>query len=872
MRAYRLLLRLFPKSFRHEYGGEMSAIFAKRRREAAGAWAVTLLWLETIADTVRDACGVHADLLRQDVGYATRTLLRAKGFAVTSILVMALGVGATTAVFSVADHVLVRPLPFPESTRLVKLWQDDSFRGYSRLELSPAKYRDWKQMATAFSRMAAFTPASMNLTGAGLPERLEGVRATTDLFSTLSVPALLGRTFLPTDAQGPRPVVLGAALWNRLFSGDPNVLGRTVILDETPHVIVGVMPPSFDFPSRTTEFWTTLEFDADAYEDRGNTFLQVIARLAPDVTVEQARAELRLVAAQLERQYPEGNAKTSGTVVRLRDELGAQARLMLLALAGASLCLLLIACMNLAHLLIARALGRRRELAVRVAIGAAPERLVRQLLTESLLVTGCGGVLGVLIAIAATPLIARLVPTSLPIAEMPAVDLRLLGLAAMVTLATSMAFGVFPAVRVARSTRLDALRETTPVGPGRATERLRSGLVVAEIAASVVLLVAAGLLMRALWNVQQVDPGFRTDGVLTMRTALPWPAYQSTARREQFFDRVLTDIRALPAVQTAAYISFLPMVMRGGIWSVTPEGQPDDPAESRMVSLRLVTPGFFDTMQIPLRLGRDVRAGDKLDPATPLVEGVPVPSVAVVSDAFVRDYLPGRKPLGQRFRIGFLEATIVGVVGDIRVRGLERDSEPQVYLPSAAVPDGSLINYTPKDLVIRTAGSIAALAPAVRRIVERADAQQPVSDVRTLSDVVQDEMASRRSQLRVLAAFSGLAVLLAGIGIHGLLAFVVTGRGREIAVRMALGAGSGRILRLILGRGLALAGYGVVLGLAGAYAAGESLQALLAGVSPTDLATFGAAAGLALAMAVAGSLWPALGAMRVDPVSATRTE
>jgi predicted permease len=872
MRAYRLLLHLFPKSFRHEYGGEMSAIFAARRRDAAGPWAVTLLWLVTVADTVRDACGVHADLLRQDVGYATRTLLRAKGFAVTSILVMALGVGATTAVFSVADHVLVRPLPFPESTRLVKLWQDDSLRGYSRLQLSPAKYRDWKQMATGFSSMAAFTSASMNLTGAGLPERLKGALATTELFSTLGVHALLGRTFLSTDADGPRPVVLGAALWNRLFGGDPNVLGRTVILDETPHVIVGVMPPTFDFPSRTTEFWTLFEFDADAYEDRGNTYLDVVARLAPGRTVEEARAELRLIATQLERQYPEGNAKTSATVVRLRDELGSQARLMLLVLAGASLCLLLIACMNLAHLLVARALGRRRELAVRVAIGAAPERLVRQLLTESLLVTGCGGALGVLIAIAATPLIARLVPTSLPIAEMPGVDLRLLGLAAMVTLATGVAFGVLPAIRVARSTQLDALRESAPVGAGRATERLRSGLVVAEIAASVVLLVAAGLLMRALWNVQQVDPGFRTEGVLTMRTALPWPAYRSTARREQFFERVLTDIRGLPEVQAAAYISFLPMVMRGGIWAVTPDGQPVDPAESRMVSLRLVTPGFFDTLQIPLREGRDVRPGDTLDPKTPLVESVPVPSVAVVSAGFVRDYLPGGKPLGQRFRIGFLEATIVGVVGDIRVRGLERDSEPQVYLPSAAVPDGSLMNYTPKDLVIRSAGSTAALAPAVRQIIQRADPQQPVSDVRTLGEVVEDEMASRRAQLRVLAAFSGLAVLLAGIGIHGLLAFVVTGRRREIAVRMALGAGSGRILRLVVGRGLVLAGCGVVLGLAGAYAAGASLQALLAGVSPTDLPTFGGAAGLALAMALCGSLWPALGALRVDPVSATRAE
>ena len=546
---------------------------------------------------------------------------------------------------------------------------------------------------------------------------------------------------------------------------------------------------------------------------------------------------------------------------------------MLLALAGASLCLLLIACMNLAHLLVARALGRRRELAVRVAIGAAPERLVRQLLTESLLVTGCGGALGVLIAIAATPLIARLVPTSLPIAEMPALDLRLLGLAAMVTFATGIAFGVLPAFRVARSTRLDALRETTPVGPGRATERLRSGLVVAEIAASVVLLVAAGLLMRALWNVQQVDPGFRTDGVLTMRTALPWPAYRSTARREQFFDRVLTDIRALPGVQVCR-LHQLPAdgdarrhlvgharrtVRRPGRVA---HGQPSTG------DARLFRRACRSRCGWAATCGRATSSIRRRHWS----KASPCPSVAVVSAAFVRDYLPGGKPLGQRFRIGFLEATIVGVVGDIRVRGLERDSEPQVYLPSAAVPDGSLINYTPKDLVIRSAGSTAALAPAVRQIIQRADPQQPVSDVRTLGDVVEDEMASRRAQLRVLAAFSGLAVLLAGIGIHGLLAFVVTGRRREIAVRMALGAGSGRILRLVVGRGLALAGCGVVLGLGGAYAAGASLQALLAGVSPTDLPTFGGAAGLALAMALCGSLWPALGALRVDPVSATRAE
>jgi predicted permease len=372
--------------------------------------------------------------------------------------------------------------------------------------------------------------------------------------------------------------------------------------------------------------------------------------------------------------------------------------------------------------------------------------------------------------------------------------------------------------------------------------------------------------------VQQVHPGFEADGVLTMRTALPMPGYQSAARREAFFNRVLSETRALPGVAGAAYISYLPMVMRGGIWPVTPEGVAADPAETRTVSLRLVTPGFFDTLRIPLRGGRDIRASDARAPAAPIVEGQPIATTAVVSESFAREFLGGADALGRRFSIAFLDATIVGVVGDVRVRGLERSSEPQVYLPSAAIPDGALVFYTPKDLVVRSTGALEPLAAAARDIVARADPQQPVSDIRPLADIIAAETAPRRAQLAVLGGFAGVAVLLAGVGLHGLLAFVVSSRTREIGVRLALGARPGSILALVLGRGTGLAALGVAFGVAAAFAVGQTLQALLAGVSPADPASFAVASAVAFATALAGSAWPAMRAAHVDPAVATRAE
>ena len=869
MKLYRALLHLYPASFRAEYGDEMDAVFARDlRQHGIGAWA------RALADVLVNATYIHLEITRQDVRYAIRSLGRTPGFTITAIIVAALGIGATTAAFSIADHVLLRPLPFPQSDRLVKLWENQSTRGYSRMELSPPNYLDWERMSTSFDGMAAFTGRSANLVGVGDPERLDGTLATGAFFRVLGRSAAIGRVLTEADArnESQRAVVISNTLWRLRFGADPNVNGRTVTLNDAVHVIVGVMPADFYFPSRETMFWQSAspsELNGDP--DRNNNYLRVIARLRDGVSFEQARSEMAVVADRLQREYPKENAETGATVVRVRDELSQQPRLLIVALAGASLCVLLIACTNLANLLLSRALARRGEFAVRAAIGASVDRLVRQMLTESLLLAASGGVLGALIAAGAGPLVARLVPTALPIADVPPIDLRMLGVAAALTLTTGIAFGLVPAIRIGRKTDSSALKEGARGGTGRSTERVRSVLVIAEISASVVLLVASGLLIQALLRVQHVDPGFKADNVLTLRTTLPRPKYNATVRRNEFYQQVVSDVQALPGVTRAAYISFLPMVMRGGIWPVLlniPNLQndqrinPADPRATTSASLRFVTPGFFETVGAPIVRGRDVRETDTFES----------PFVAVVSQSFVNQHFPGEDPLGRAFAIGLSGRTIVGVVGDIRVRGLERESEPQVYVPSMQVRDEALPFYAPQDLVIRASVPVSTLIPSVRSIVAKVDAQQPIANVQLLSAVVAAETAPRVTQVRVLATFAAVALVLAAIGIHGLLAFSVSARVREIGVRMALGASGADILRIVVGRSAVLGGIGVVFGTALAYAVGRSMQALLAGVDPADVRVFAAAIGISILMTVAGSLVPALRAVRVDPLTATRAE
>jgi predicted permease len=873
MGLYRALLVLYPASFRRQYGAEMRAIFARRRREAESWPAVVGLWLETVWEVAGNAAAAHWDLLRQDLRYTARTLRRAPGFAATVLVVVALGIGANTAAFTVTDFVLVRPLPFREPERLVKLWENRP--GYEQMELSPANYRDWKRMSTAFAGMGGFTGIAVNMMGQGEPVRLEGAAVTAEVLPLLGVRPALGRWF---SAAEDRPgtggtVLLSYGLWRDELGGDRGVLGRRVILDGAPFVVIGVMPRDFYFPDRRTRLWTAARLPDQVFQDRGDNWLEVVARRKPGVSLAAARAEMAVVAARLARQYPKEDARTGATVIDMRDELSRQSRLLLLALSGAALCVLLIACANLASLLLARALARQQELEVRAALGAGRERLIRQLVTESLALAFLGGALGVLLALGALPLLARLVPASLPMAQAPAIDLRVLLFAALLTAVTGIGFGLVPALRACHNADLAALKEGGARAGGGRRERLRAALVMVEVAAAVVLLISSGLLIRALWRLQATDPGFHAEGVLTLRTALPIqpltqssgqpPAkYNSTARRAEFYRRVLTGVRALPGVTGAAYISFLPMAHSGGIFPVSLEGQPLEREASRVASLRFVTPGFFATLGIPLRRGRDVSEADADDR----------PHVAVVSESFVRRYWPGQEPLGRHFQFAFRERTVVGVVGDVRFRGLDRTSEPQVYVPYQQVPDGWLTYYAPKDLLVRTATATDALLPPLRRIIHEADPAQPISEVRTMAAIVAEQTASRSLQVRVLGAFAAIAFLLAGIGIHGLLSFAVSQRAREIGVRRALGARSADILTMVLRSGVAAAAAGVVPGLALAYAAGRAMEALLAGVEPGDAPTFTAAAILCLLMAASGSLVPALRALRVDPITVVRAE
>jgi len=861
MRFYRALLSLYPASFSAEYREALCETFEQRADGLSGPFAGIRIGFAALADVIPNALAAHAEMLWRDLVYAARSLLRTPGFALTAVLVVALGVGANTAVFSLADFIFLRPLPYADADRLVKLWQGGE-GGWTN-EVSPANYRDWRAMTTAFSRIGAYAASNENLVGADAPRRLETVRATSELLPLLGVQPLLGRLFTAREAATGQFALLSYALWTSQFGGDRQVIGRSIQLDGVPHTVIGVMPPSFQFPARTVEAWTPLAFSEEDFEDRTDTYLKVVARLRPGVSIEQARRELALVAARLERQYPKENEGVGAVVLGLRDDLSERSRLLVLALCGATLCILLLACANLASLFLARGTHRAREMAVRTALGAGRERLARQLVTESLGLAFAGGLLGVAAAMLGLPLLARLVPSTLPIAEHPSLDWRVLALALAFILLTGFAFGLAPALRAGRSGGLDALRSGIRAAGGR-TQRLRTALVVVEVAASVVLLVLSGLLIRAVWRIQEINPGFAAENVLAIQSALPQPKYKSTARRGQFYDRVLGEIRALPGVKEAAFATGLPMSMRGGIWPASLTGEDLIANESNSVSLRYVTPRFFATLGIPIRRGRDVAQND--------TSGQPF--AAVVSESFVKRTWPNENPLGKRFNLAGDERTVVGVVGDVRVRGLERPSEPQVYLPSQQVADGAIIGYTPKELVVRTAASFdtTGLLAQIREIVQSADPEQPISNVRSVTEIVADETASRLTQLRLLGALSAVALLIAGLGIHGLLSYAVSKRSQELGVRRALGAEGREIVGLVLREGLRLAFWGIAIGGALAYAAARGMSALLFGVRPDDPLTLAAAAALCLATAVVGCLRPALRAAHVDPLTALRSE
>ena len=809
------------------------------------------------------ALAAQWDILKQDLRYTARTLIRSRGFALTAILVTALGIGANTAAFSVADFVLFRPLPFPDADALARLCEGPRKGGGwgCMNQLSPANYRDLKGMSASFEEMGAFTGGSVNLVGGGEPRRLAVAQVTSEILPVLGVRPVLGRVFESGSHDDASAAVISYGLWQSQFAANPGVVGQKINLNGAPYTIVGVMPPAFYFPGREVQLWTLLTFREEDFEDRTNSYIEGVGRLKEGVSFEQARAELTMLADRLAREYPETNEETGVSFYRMRDSMSPRFRLMLITLSGASLCLLLLTCANLANLLLARAASQERELAVRAALGAGRERLVRQLITQSVVLTFLGGAAGILIAALTVPLFSSLVPPTLPVATQPDIDLRVLAVAGLFTTLTALGFGLFPAIRVGR-TNFAALREGARAGGGR-KQRVRAVLVSLEVTMSVVLLITSGLLIRAVWRVQAIEPGFAPQNVLTLRTALARPKYDSPVRRGAFYERVLTDVRTLPGVQSAAFTSGLPIVVTGLVTGVEiPGREVRRPRSGDVVSHRWVTPQYFRTMGIPLRRGRDIEDADTGDRGW----------VAVVSASFVERYWPGQDPIGKTFRHLEQTRTVVGVVGNVRVRGLERNSEPQMYLPAPQAPDGFPAIFDAKDLVIRHSGQGDALTSAVREIVRAADPDQPISDVRPMEEVLAGDTAPRRAQLQVLGVLAALAIVLAGVGIYGLLAYTVSQRSQEIGVRLALGADPARVGRMIFADGMRLAFIGMVPGVVGAYLAARGMTALLFGVTPGDPATFATAIGVTLLMTFVGSVVPALRAVRVTPMSVLRAE
>jgi predicted permease len=861
---YRRLLYLYPTSFRVEYGKDMAAVFAEQMASAEGIGRVALL-LRGVVDLVTSALAAHWDLLRQDLRYTARSLSHSRGFAAAAVTVIAIGVGANTAAFSVADFVLLRPLPYPDPNSLVRLcWGPRTGPGWGCMnQLSPANYRDYKNQTPSFQVLGAFHGSAVNLVGAGEPRRLTTAAVTTEVLPLLRVSPLLGRVF-DADQADPdgRTIVLSYGLWQTQFGGDPRVLGRSVNLDGAPYQVVGVMPRGFHFPTGDVQAWTHLVLREENYENRDNNYLEAVGRLRPGVTMDQARADLQVVAQRLARDYPETNGDAGFSFFSMRDNVLPRYRIMLLGLCGASLCILLLTCANLANLLLARAGARERELAVRAALGAGRDRLVRQMVIESMSLAVAGGIAGLMLAAAALPLLSLLVPTTLPSADHPTLNPRVLAAAAGFAAMTGLGFGLIPALRVGGRTGFDGLRQGARSGGGQ-KQRLRHVLVGVEVTASVVLLITSGLLIRAVWRVQAIDPGFAAERVITLNTALPRPKYDLTRRRIEFYDRVLTDVRQLPGVEGAAFITGLPMIMTGRITGVViPGREVSTTFRSDVVSIRYVTPNYFHTMGIPLVRGRDLESGD--------IQGrLPV---AVISESFATTYWPGEDPLGRLFVSREDTLTVVGVVGDVKVRGVERTAEPQLYRSAAQVPDTAFSNDDPKNLVIRSSGPTDALLSEVRRIVRAADPEQPISDVRSMEEVVAGETATRRAQLNVLGALGAIALLLSGVGIYGLLAYTVSLRSREIGVRLALGANPGGVARMVVSQGMKLALIGLVPGIAAGYLAARGMRAILFGVEPADPATLLAAAALVLVMTLAGSLVPALRAVRVSPMVALRAE
>jgi putative ABC transport system permease protein len=805
------------------------------------------------------------ETLWHDVRYAVRRLGATPGFSLLAAVTLALGIGANTAIFSVIHAILLRPLPYPQAERLVFLteWSEQ----VPEMSFSVANLKDLRDRNGVFESLVGYNSAELVLTEpGGEPERLRGRQASSGLFATLGRPLLLGRGFTADeDRPGAEPVaVLSEGLWERRFGRDPGVLGRALELSGVSFRVIGVMPGDLHASWKAIDVYTPLlrlEDRIGGEENRGNhPGLYVIARLRPRVTVEAARAEVRGIATSLAQEHPDSNARQSMTLEPLHDPLVGELRPALLLLLGAVLCVLLIACANVANLLLARAADRVREVAVRQALGAKRARLLRQLLTESLLLSLCGGALGVAFAFGGLRLLLASLPDGVPRADEIGLDGPVLLATLAVALLTGLGFGIAPGLRLASAGLSEPLREGGRGTPGPGHRRLRDGLVVAEVSLALVLLVGAGLLLRSFFRVLSADAGFRAEGVITAAVPLPQARYDTPESKCAFASRLAEELRRIPRVEAVGLANPL---LGGWQSSFHVEGRPEAaPGERPSADITRVTPGYFEAMGVRHLEGRLFEDRDR--------QGAP--TVAIVDESFARTYWPQESPLGQRLRFGSLSddgpwLAVVGVVGHVKNYGVDQQSRVEVYLPYLQNPAGSALT-----IVARTSADPAGLAAGLRQALRAADPLVPAHSLRTLGELVAERTAQRRLAVLLISVFAGLALLLAAIGIYGVMSYAVAQRTSEIGIRMALGAEREHILGMVLRHGALMAASGVALGLVAALALARLLTSLLFETSAADPPTFSLVPLLLLGVAALACYLPARRATRVDPLVALRCE
>jgi putative ABC transport system permease protein len=802
----------------------------------------------------------------QDLRFGFRQLLAKPGFTAIAVLSLALGIGANTAIFSLVDAVLLRPLPFRDPDRLVMVWEDASKIGFPRNTPAPANYADWKAQNQVFEDMAAINWRTYNLTDEGEPEKVEAQGVTANLFHLLGVKPELGRVFTQEEDKpdGNKVALISHGLWQRRFGGDPALVGKEILLDGQKHTVIGVAPPGFQFLSKETSLWVPMAFSPQELTNRGGHYLTVVARMKPGVELQEARADIAAITQRINRDYPTPGFELGSVVISLREQLAGGVRPALITLLVAVGFVLLIACANIANLLLSRGAARYREIALRAALGAGRNRIVRQLLTESILLAVAGGVSGLLFAWSSFSFLKQIIPGGMALNAGVRIDARVFGFTLLLSLLTGIIFGLAPALQAAKVDLNEALKQGGGrAGTGVGHRRLRSAMVVIEVALALVLLVGAGLLIQAFLRLRALDIGVNTDNVLTLRTALPGNKYGELPKRDAFYRQVLERVRALPGVVSAGYTTAAPLTWKGGTNSFTVEGRAQGPGQD--AQNRQITTGYMETMGVKLRQGRFFDDHDD-------VQSQPV---AIINETMARQFWPGENALGKRFKIDRDGAqinwiTIVGIVGDIKEMGLEAPAKAEMFFPYQQRPQ--MLWNMPRDLMARVTGDPMSVAAAARQAVWSVDRSQPVSNIRTMDGILAEEVAQRRIGMTLLAAFAALALALASLGIYGVLSYSVSQRTQEIGVRMALGAGRKDVLRIVIADGMRLAMAGVAIGLGASFALTRLMAGLLFGVSATDPTTFAGITLLLITVALVACFIPARRAMKVDPMIALRCE